>query len=86
VDYIVATRSAKKSTHPCRSKALLGYKNYQGAFAKNLPPFGNQSPRPRDGFGFIPARAFDALVAAYKDYNASANARNVPMQRRRRIV
>ena len=57
VDYIVAhTLGEKIKPVLAGAKALLGYKNYQGRVRQNPRALANQSPRSRDGFGFISAR------------------------------
>ena len=58
VDYIVAhTLGEKIKPILAEAKTLLGYKNFKGALAKIRELVANQGARPRDGFGFVPARA-----------------------------
>jgi type I restriction-modification system DNA methylase subunit len=71
VDYIVAhTLGEKIKPVLAEAKALLGYKNYQGAFAKICRLSEIKVLDPAMGSGSFLLGAFDALVAAYKDYNA----------------
>jgi type I restriction-modification system DNA methylase subunit len=71
VDYIVAhTLGEKIKPILAEAKALLGYKNYQGAFDKIRQLSEIKVLDPAMGSGSFLLGAFDTLVAAYKDYNA----------------
>lgn len=71
VDYIVAhTLGEKIKPVLAEAKALLGYKNYRGAFAKICQLADIKVLDPAMGSGSFLLGAFDALVAAYQDYNA----------------
>ena len=71
VDYIVAHTLGEK-TRPvlAEAKALLGYKNYQAAFAKICELAQIKVLDPAMGSGSFLLGAFDHLIAAYADYNA----------------
>lgn len=71
VDYIVAHTLGEK-TRPvvAEAKALLGYKNFKGAFAKIRELKEIKVLDPAMGSGSFLLGAFDHLVAAYADYNA----------------
>lgn len=71
VDYIVAHTLGEK-TRPvvAEAKALLGYKNFKGAFAKIRELQAIKVLDPAMGSGSFLLGAFDHLVAAYADYNA----------------
>lgn len=71
VDYIVAhTLGEKTKPIVAEAKALLGYKNFQGAFAKIRELKEIKVLDPAMGSGSFLLGAFDHLVAAYADYNA----------------
>ena len=71
VDYIVAHTLGEK-TKPilAEAKALLGYKNFKGAFAKIRELSQIKVLDPAMGSGSFLLGAFDHLIAVYADYNA----------------
>jgi type I restriction-modification system DNA methylase subunit len=71
VDYIVAhTLGEKIKPILAEAKALLGYKNFKGAYDKICELSQIKVLDPAMGSGSFLLGAFDALVAAYNDYNA----------------
>jgi type I restriction-modification system DNA methylase subunit len=71
VDYIVAhTLGEKIKPVLAEAKALLGYKNFKGAYEKICELAQIKVLDPAMGSGSFLLGAFDALVAAYNDYNA----------------
>ncbi len=71
VDYIVAhTLGEKIKPVLSEAKALLGYKNFKGAYEKICELAQIKVLDPAMGSGSFLLGAFDALVAAYNDYNA----------------
>lgn len=71
VDYIVAhTLGEKIKPVLAGARALLGYKNYRGAFEKISELSQIKVLDPAMGSGSFLLGAFDALEAAYRDYNA----------------
>lgn len=74
VDYIVAhTLGEKTKPIVAEAKALLGYKNFKGAFAKIRELKETKILDPAMGSGSFLLGAFDHLVAAYADYNAECS-------------
>ncbi len=74
VDYIVAhTLGEKTKPVVAEAKALLGYKNFKGAFAKIRELSQIKVLDPAMGSGSFLLGAFDHLVAAYADYNAECS-------------
>ena len=72
VDYIVAhTLGEKIKPILAEALALLGYKNYKGAFAKIRALAQIKVLDPAMGSGSFLLRAFDALVKACEEYNAA---------------
>jgi type I restriction-modification system DNA methylase subunit len=72
VDYIVAqTLGEKIKPILAEAKALLGYKNFKGALAKIRELSQIKVLDPAMGSGSFLLGAFDALLAAYADYNAA---------------
>jgi type I restriction-modification system DNA methylase subunit len=71
VDYIVEhTLGGKIKPILAKAKTLLGYKNFKGAFAKIRELGEIKVLDPAMGSGSFLLGAFDALLAAYADYNA----------------
>ena len=71
VDYIVAhTLGEKIKPVLAEAKALLGYKNFKGAYDKICELSQIKVLDPAMGSGSFLLGAFDALAAAYSDYNA----------------
>ena len=71
VDYIVAhTLGEKIKPVLAEAKALLGYKNFKGAYDKICELAQIKVLDPAMGSGSFLLGAFDALAAAYNDYNA----------------
>jgi type I restriction-modification system DNA methylase subunit len=71
VDYIVAhTLGEKIKPVLAEAKALLGYKNFKGAYDKICELSQIKVLDPAMGSGSFLLGAFDALAAAYNDYNA----------------
>jgi type I restriction-modification system DNA methylase subunit len=71
VDYIVAhTLGEKINPILAEAKALLGYKNFKGAYDKICELSQIKVLDPAMGSGSFLLGAFDALAAAYSDYNA----------------
>ena len=71
VDYIVAhTLGEKIKPILAGAKALLGYKNFKGAYEKICELSQIKVLDPAMGSGSFLLGAFDALAAAYSDYNA----------------
>ncbi|MGH7991443.1 MAG: Eco57I restriction-modification methylase domain-containing protein, partial [Limisphaerales bacterium] len=71
VDYIVAhTLGEKIKPVLAEAKALLGYKNFKGAFEKIHELSQIKVLDPAMGSGSFLLGAFDTLVAAYENYNA----------------
>jgi type I restriction-modification system DNA methylase subunit len=75
VDYIVA-HTLGEEIKPILAEALtlLGHKNYKGASAKILQLKEIKVLDPAMGSGSFLLRAFDALVAAYEEYNRACRA------------
>ncbi|HZL12981.1 MAG TPA: TaqI-like C-terminal specificity domain-containing protein, partial [Verrucomicrobiae bacterium] len=71
VDYIVAhTLGEKIKSVLVEAKTLLNYKNFKGAYDKICELSQIKVLDPAMGSGSFLLGAFDALVAAYNDYNA----------------
>jgi type I restriction-modification system DNA methylase subunit len=71
VDYIVAhTLGEKIKPVLAEATALLGYKNYKGAYEKICELSQIKVLDPAMGSGSFLLGAFDALAVAYNDYNA----------------
>lgn len=74
VDYIIAhTLGEKTKPVVAEAKALLGYKNFKGAFAKIRELSKIKVLDPAMGSGSFLLGAFDHLVAVYADYNAECS-------------
>jgi type I restriction-modification system DNA methylase subunit len=87
VDYIVAhTLGEKLKPILTEARALLGYKNFKGAHAKIRELAQIKVLDPAMGSGSFLLGAFDALVAAYADYNAECPPLPAGAQRQRPVV